>query len=497
MDVYVAHRPSFGFVLSCLASLLAMVACGTSATSAKGPAETNGSQDVFDINAVGDSVDAFDGVADVADSAGADLEPDLSPATDLAMADTTDAIPGDLSESVDSAAEVSPSYGMALAKELFDKKGIHEVVVTLAPSDWQDYLAGAALPDGEKLYAYYPATIDFDGVTKLTVGVKGFGNGSQTANPAKPNIHIKYDQFLDTGIGPEGQKSFRLKASGQDPTFLREPLAGELIQSIGGYAPRWSWAHVVVNGADYGLYQLQETVDKRLFKNRFANNDGNKYESHGGCNGLNCPVSGCANLGTFYVGDPGDGSEIVALAEAVSAAAPADLLTILQAHIDVPALLADYACDAVLSNLDGLVSSGQNFTLYAQQGSHLLEVIATGQDLTFGNFKDAFYPLASPWGIPNGWCGLQHQDLLFSRVWTGAQTAPLLQAKLRDLQCGPFVQETILSRIKELAQIIHDGVYNDPKGIHTPQQIDVSYAQMQAYVVSRQKTLLDLLGPCP
>jgi hypothetical protein len=333
-----------------------------------------------------------------------------------------------------------------------------------------------------------------DGSPYAQVGIRGFGNGSQIDNPEKPNVRFKFDKYDPEGMGPEGQKAFRLKAAGQDVTFLREPLAGALLRSVGGSAPRFSWAHLTVNGMDYGPYILMESVDKRYFHNAFGNNDGEKFETVYGCVGLDCPAAGCSALAKAYQGDPGDTLHMVDIAQNIATATDATLPAVLDNRLYLDEFLADYAVDALLSNLDGLASAGQNYTLYADEKTARLHFIGTGTDLTFGNWS-AWYDLTAPWGKPNSWCGTR-QDQLYLRIWAVPALKDKLFAKFRALQCGLFRDTTILPLIDSYQKALGPYLYNAPKGIASKSQIDQGYTSVKNYIVKRQQTLADLLGPC-
>ena len=472
------------FALAALATLWA--ACSsTPETPAKTSAAADGasSADAADVQTV-----------DVGAVQDAVVPPDV-PADDALDAVADSAIDAAADASSTAAPDVMPTK-LGTATQLFDPVGVHVVHLTVDPANWTAYLDGVDKPDGAKTYDWYVAAVKVDGVDYTDIGIRGFGNGSQILNPGKPNIRIKFDQFTVDGSGPEGEHSFRLKAAGQDATFLREPIAYDLNRAIGGHAPRWSWAHVTVNGVDYGFYQLFEHVDKRMFKALFGNNDGNKYEAAVGCVGLNCPWGSCDKIPNAYTLDPGDGSELVALAKAVTNATDEQFEANISELINLDALLADYATDAMLSNLDGLASSGQNFTFYVNTATAKIEIISSGEDLTFGNFGDAWYDLLAPWGAPNSWCK-GRIDWMFKRI---TQT-PTLKAKyldkLRQLQCGPLSTKTLLPLVDAYAGLIHSLVYNDPKGLMKAADLDNGYAALEAYIAQRADALQTLLGPCP
>lgn len=390
----------------------------------------------------------------------------------------------------DATAKVWPP--MPAAKSVFDPEGLHQVAIKVEPASWQTYLSYVGKPS--KPATWFAAELSWDGKPPVAVAIRGFGKGSQISNPGKANIRIKWDEFDPQGKGPDGLHSLRLKAAGQDPSWQREPLVYDLIREVDGHAPRWSWARVAVNGVDYGLYQVLEHPDKRMYKHLFGHNDGNEYEPQKACHGLQCPKEGCAALTKIYSGDPGDRGAIVVLASALTRT-DAELLEVLDKTVDLDSLLATYAVDSVVSNIDGLAAAGHNFRFYQDEVSGKLHLIASGADLTFGKFG-AWYELLTPWGQPNSWCA-DRVDLMLQRLWQMPATKALLTKKFRQLQCGAFAQGKLLARIDALAEMLYLEATSDPKVLHTPAQHTKAVADLRDYVEKRQATLAAQFGPCP
>ena len=226
-----------------------------------------------------------------------------------------------------------------------------------------------------------------------------------------------------------------------------------------------------------------------------SNNDGGKFETVYGCLGLDCPTGGCTVLKTAYAGDPGDTQLIVDIAQAITDATNDQLPAVLDQYTYTDELVADYAVDALISNIDGFASAGQNFTFYADELTKRLHLIATGTDLTFGNFG-AWYDLLAPWGKPNSWCGTR-TDKLYQRIWQTPALQAKLFAKFRALQCGLFKEQTLLPLVASYHTALKPFTDNEPVGLYTPKQVDGYYAALASYITKRQKTLSDLLGPCP
>jgi hypothetical protein len=379
------------------------------------------------------------------------------------------------------------------AGQLFDPVGYHVVQITLSASAWKQYLADVSAASANS--PWYPADVTIDGIAYTGVGIRKFGYGSMLNNPQKPNVRIGFDQYNAAKTGPEAEKNLRLKASGQDRTFLRQPLAQVLTQQLGGFAPRFGWARVMVNGENYGLYQLFEQADKRMFSTNFGNNDGDKYESINGCVGLNCPGGDCNAVKYDYAASPGTGSQLVALAKAAHNGTDSAWPDQAAGVADWDALLAYYAVESVLSDLDGLTAAGQNFTVYAHEVTKLLEFIPTGADLTFGNFG-SWYDLFQPWGAPNTWCK-DRTDEFYTRLMKTPATKAKMTGLWQQLQCGAMANGKVVPLIDQYKAMLKQDLYYDPKGQATQAEIDAEFSQIKQYIVNRNGAIANLLGACP
>jgi hypothetical protein len=383
--------------------------------------------------------------------------------------------------------------GFAKANTLFDPVGLHEIKLTVAQEDWDAYQALVAKK--QKGTTWWPAQVTFDGKDYGTTGIRPFGFGSLYANPQKPNIRIKFDALVDGQEGPDDVHSLRLKPSGQDRTWLKQILGPMIVQQIGGYGPRFGWARVWINGEAHGLYQMIEHVDKHFYKVNFANDDGNEYQRKVSCTGFNCPGGNCAALATYYVGDPGAATEVVAVGSAVKSASEATWPTELANLVDLDSLLAQYAWEAISSDVDTLAAAGQNYTLYMNQATARMEFIPTGEDLVLG-YKAGWYPLWTPWGPPNTWCKNRVDDL-YTRIVNTASLKAKLVATMQKAHCGLFATQAFVPMILAYKKLLWVDLTQDPKGILTATQIETAYKELIDYVQKRNIYLDTELGVCP
>lgn len=379
----------------------------------------------------------------------------------------------------------------AAATSVFDSEGIHTIAIDIVQADWFDLLAQAK--DANLPRTWHSASVTFDGQPYAQVGVRTFGDGSMVANPKKPNIRLGFDHFDSTLEGPEGLHGLRLKASGADPTFLREPLAYRMLAAAGAPSRRWSWARVTVAGTYYGLYQVIEHVDKQYFTRVFGNKDGNSYSALNLCQGLQCAEPDCADVPAQFQLVAGDGNDLVALALAITTTPAAGLKAKLAKLVDLDGLLAVYATESVAADFDALTASGTNFDLYRDSATGRLAFIRGGADATFAGDYDFW----QPWGdlaCPG------HTDVLFKRI---RDEVPELKAaltiKMRGLQCGVFAKSAALAWISHYQERIVAERNNDHMTQYKPADAEEDFMALKTWIVERGLGMVDRaeFGPCP
>ena len=424
-----------------------------------------------------------------------------SPAPAVAAPEADAALAADVTDGADAvqdAGQDAATKGFAAAAKLFDPHGIHVVAIELPLPDWTALLADAQ--DPVRVRDWHAAKVHIDGQPYDQVAVRNFGEGSQQANPKKPNVRLKFDQYDPKLEGPEGQHNLRLKASGTEPTFLREPLFFELLRSLGAPAPLWSFARVTVNGEPYGLYQLFEHPDKRLFRRvldlppdtgptKRAN-----YSPLLNCVGLQCPNAGgkqgCTGLLAHYELKVGDGSDLTALVQAIEQAPDAQLQAQVDTHASFQELLAIHAVEAAASEVDGLMASGFNFELFADAQGRL-HVVRTGADETFYEH----YDLMQPWGPPNVVCP-GRTDRFYSRVLAIPALKDQLVQKWKALRCGKMQYKAVEAWVEALRGPILAELALDPKTLVSVADASGAMDELEAWVTDRNAALKQVVGAC-
>ena len=177
-------------------------------------------------------------------------------------------------------------------QDFYDSSRIQEIRLYFSQPNWRTILNTNAAAAAEP-YAIARKVV-INGVTFDSVGAKFKGNSSfKTANKKNP-FHIELDNVKEQNY--QGYKDIKLSNVFADPSFVREALSYELMQSYADL-PRANFANVYVNDTLQGLYTNTEAVTKSFGKRRFFSESGNNTFVKG-----NAPLMQGGSPSLVYVG---------------------------------------------------------------------------------------------------------------------------------------------------------------------------------------------------
>jgi hypothetical protein len=276
---------------------------------------------------------------------------------------------------------------------------MHEIALALPPASWEALrheiksrhaIFGTGLDcrmhTFDSPYAWYAADVTIDGVTLPSVAVRKKGHlGSQST--LRPALKLDVDQLVD-GRRFHALEGFSLDNNKQDPSLARTCTAYALMTAAGIPAPRCTHAHVVVNGADQGVYTLHEEIDHDFLARAFRDDDGNLYE-------------GTANdfrpefVGGFEQDTNREHPARLDLAAVMSALASPDaaLPAALDDVVDLEAFYRFWAAETLVWHRDGYSGNANNFFLYADPSDRgRFRFLPWGVDGTFNGNSQAGVP---------------------------------------------------------------------------------------------------------
>jgi spore coat protein CotH len=268
---------------------------------------------------------------------------------------------------------------------LFDVGRVIDVRIELEPEDWEELRfqarSYASLLSGEDClaepfdnpYTWFPASAEIDGTSYDLVGVrkKGLIGSSSTT---KPGLKIDLDEFEDND-NLHGLDKLTFNNSVQDPSYVRQCMAYQVMTAAGLEAPRCGFAHMWVNGEDMGIYVHVERIGGDFLDKRFGDSTGSLYE--GTLSDFREGWTGTFEPKTDET-DP-DLAPIHAVIEALDA--PDDgLEAALDAVIDLDAWYTFWAAEVLVSHWDGYAGNTNNFYVYAHPADGKLRFLPWGTD---------------------------------------------------------------------------------------------------------------------
>ncbi len=227
-------------------------------------------------------------------------------------------------------------------------------------------------------------------VSGIEVGLRLRGNTSRTS--AKKSFKISFNTFT-AGTRLQGVKDLNLNGEHNDPSIMRARIAWELAQDAGMPAPRVNHVRLFINGQPFGLYANIEHMNDDYVEHRYACDAGNLYKC--------LWPADLANLGT----DPNsyklmsggrrvyelntnetldDYSGLARFVTALHATTSTQALCALDSVFNVNSYLKWLAWEVTTGHWDNHSFNKNNFYLYEDPASGLIEFISYDADNTFG-----------------------------------------------------------------------------------------------------------------
>ena len=159
---------------------------------------------------------------------------------------------------------------------IFNDNSIMEINIEMEESSWQEMLDNAS---DEK---YTSANITINGKTYNNVAIRPKGNSSLSQivmddSTDRYSFKIKFDKYVE-GQTLDGLSKLVLNNNISDKTSMKEYLSYKLLSSLGIPTPACSYAHITVNGKEWGLYLAVEPIEEEFIKRNYGSTDGNLYK---------------------------------------------------------------------------------------------------------------------------------------------------------------------------------------------------------------------------
>jgi spore coat protein H len=338
---------------------------------------------------------------------------------------------------------------------LFESQPVWRIEIELAPQNLERLRIESR--------KYVPAIVRvFDEVFR-DAGVHLKGRGSFRPIDDKPDFTVDFSKFASGGES-RGLEKIHLNNSVQDPTYLKEQIAGELFQAAGLPAQRVAHALVRLNGRPLGLYVVKEGFTRGFLGRHFERPDGNLYDTDEG-HDVDEPLK--RHLSRDAAADR---SELKRLA---AAAVEPDLVRRwerLGRTLDVDRFLTFMAMELMICHWDGYCLGRNNFRVYQDPRFDRIVFLPGGMDQVFSKADMPWKP--------------DMAGLVARAVMETPEGRQQYAARFRKLYGDLFVSERITNRVNQLLAALRPCL--DAAEFR---QLERETAELNLRIVARERSL--------
>lgn len=340
----------------------------------------------------------------------------------------------------------------------FNPEMVLELSIDITDENWQAILND---PLAEE---YHEAGITFNGVALDTVAIRTKG-GSSLRSVAQ-STSDRYSFKIDINKYVDGQKIFGLKKfvlqnSFNDPTYMRDAIAYDLMREMAVPSPEYAYVNFYVNGELFGLYLMVEVIDGEFLENHFANENGDLYKPDGTGSDLqwiNSSISSYSDINLQTNEETTDNGAFINFVEQLDSGSTE--------VVDVDGLLRYMSVSTALSNLDSYHGSlAHNYYIYDMDG--IFSLLPWDFNESFGTFamgcnnvdiRELYIdePVSE---------SLAERPLL-ANVFAEEANLSIYHEYLNQLIDGPLESNAFSIRVNEIADLIREHVENDPSSFY-------------------------------
>ncbi|MCF4007874.1 CotH kinase family protein [Rheinheimera sp. UJ63] len=262
---------------------------------------------------------------------------------------------------------------------VYNKAAVESIYFEIDAAKWEHMLDNAL--DEE----YYPTAVTYKGVTLDSVAIRTKGNSSldsvYRSGGERFSFNIDVNEYV-SGQKLLGMKKFVLNNMFNDPSYMREYIAYELMEQMGVATPEHAYVNVYVNGQLKGLYLLVEFVNEDFIARHFSNTQGDLYKPDGVGSDLQWINDNFSSYTGVELKTNEASSDNGAFINFVREMAYGDALSV----IEQDSVLRYMAVSVALSNLDsyhGILA--HNYYIYEQDG--VFSMLPWDLNEAFGSFS--------------------------------------------------------------------------------------------------------------
>ena len=318
-------------------------------------------------------------------------------------------------------------------------------------------------------YPQVHADLDFEGWRFQDVSVRYKGNNTYmtSRNQLKRPLKMVLNRgFKGRRLG--GVTTLNLHNNVNDPSGMNEPLSYRLFRDAGVPGGRTGYAQVYLTvpgkytNQYVGVYSIVENVDNNFTRSRFGTRRGtlfkpvtrqvfedmgDKWSAYERAYAAHTPVL------------DHEAKRVIEFSKLVSHASDAEFAARLEEYLDLDEFARFMAVTVWLSNMDSLLSMGQNFYVYLHPKTEQFQFLPWDFDHSFGQFPMAGsadelerLSLLKPWS---------GQVLFLERVFKVEKFKRLYLARMKEFSGTIFKPERIQRQVDELAAVLRPAVQEE------------------------------------
>ena len=340
----------------------------------------------------------------------------------------------------------------------FTPTAVNTLSITITDENWQDIL------DNPLDEEYHETAITFNGVTLDSVAIRTKGGSSlrNVANSSSDRYSFKVDinEYV-SGQKFFGLKKFTLQNSFNDPSYMREVIAYELMDEMGVPTPEHAYVNFYVNGELFGLYLMVEAVDGEFIEKHFGNSNGDLYKPDGTGSDLlwlGDDIQSYTDINLQTNEDTTDNGAFINFVESLDKGETS--------AIDIDTLLRYMSVSTSLSNLDSYHGPlAHNYYIYDDDG--VFSILPWDFNESFGTFAmDCNGVDVRELYIDEPVSGALIERPLIANVFAEQSNLNTYHSYLTQLINGSLSSDTFNARVNEIADLIREHVQNDPTSFY-------------------------------
>ncbi|WP_340677340.1 CotH kinase family protein [Paraglaciecola sp.] len=359
---------------------------------------------------------------------------------------------------------LSPTQGTAnQLPDIYAQDVVESIYFEIDEDQWQDLLDNAL--DEE----YHLTSVTYKGVTLDEVAIRTKGNSSlqsvYQAGSERFSFNIDVNEYV-SGQKLLGMKKFVLNNMFNDPSYMREYIAYDLLAEMGVATPEHSYVNVYVNGELKGLYLLVEFVNEQFLAKHFNNAQGDLYKPDGTGSDLQYINADFASYSGVELKTNEDSSDNGAFMDFVYAMEYGDALSV----IEQDSVLRYLSVSVSLSNLDSYHGSlAHNYYIYEQD--NVFSMLPWDLNESFGSFSQGCNNAdIRELYIDEPTDGALADKPLVAKVLASSVNLETYHGYLNQLINGSLSSTAFAARVAAIDALISSHVENDPTAFYTYSQ---------------------------